>query len=117
MQVNTNLAMNKLYLQYHHRITSGSINDCFVSHILIFNFSHSTLEDYEQQVKQLQQKLSQNENERKLLRERLNEVELEFQQTIDDRASTIAMYEQQLQSLVQQRSALVNQHQLQSMEK
>ena len=78
------------------------------------NFSQSTNDDHERQIKQLQQKLSQNEDERSLLRERLNEVEVEFRQAIDDRASTIAMYEEQLQSLVQERNALVEQQELQA---
>ncbi len=83
----------------------------------MFNFSPSTIiEDYEKQIKQLQQKLSQNEDERSLLRERLNEVEVEFTRTIDDRASTLAMYEDQLQSAVQERNALVEQQVLQSAE-
>ncbi len=77
-------------------------------------FSQSAIEDYEKEIKQLQQKLSQNEDERSLLRERLNEVELEFQKTFDDRTSTTAMYEEQLQSLVQERNALVEQQVIQS---
>jgi PIN domain nuclease of toxin-antitoxin system len=82
------------------------------------NFSQSTIEDYEKQIKQLQQKLSQNEDERSLLRERLNEVEIEFRKTFDEHASTTAMYEEQLQSLVQERNALVEQQQqVQSMDK
>ncbi len=83
----------------------------------MFDCSPSTIvEDYEKQIKQLQQKLSQNEDERSLLRERLNEVELEFTRTIDDRASTLAMYEDQLQSTAQERNALVQQQVLQSAE-
>ena len=80
-------------------------------------FSQSTIEDYQKQIKQLQQKLSQNEDERSLLRERLNEVELEFTKTIEDRSSTLAMYEEQLQSLVQERDALVQQQVLETTEK
>jgi predicted nucleic acid-binding Zn-ribbon protein len=83
----------------------------------MFHFSQSTIENYEQQIKQLHQKLSQNEDERTLLRERLNEVELEFRKTLDDRSSTSAMYEEQFQSLVQERNALVEQQVLESAEK
>jgi predicted nucleic acid-binding Zn-ribbon protein len=82
----------------------------------MLHFSQSTIENYEKQIKQLQQKLSQNEDERSLLRERLNEVELELTKTLDDRASTLAMYEEQLQSAVQERNALVEQQALQSAE-
>ena len=85
-----------------------------MSYIGLLNFSQSTHEDHEQQIKELRQKLSQNEDERSLLRERLNEVELEYREAIDDRASTLAMYEEQLQSLVQERNALVEQQEMQA---
>jgi hypothetical protein len=42
---------------------------------------------------------------------------MEFTKTIDDRASTLAMYEDQLQSAVQERNALVEQQVLQSAER
>jgi chromosome segregation ATPase len=71
-------------------------------------------EDYEKQINQLQQKLSQYEDERTLLRERLNEVELELSKTSDDRTSTLAMYEKQFESLMQERDALVEQQTMQS---
>ncbi|CAF4514139.1 unnamed protein product, partial [Rotaria sp. Silwood2] len=73
------------------------------------NISQSVIEDYKKQIHQLQQKLSQNDDERTLLRERLNEVELEFRKTLDDRTTTTNMYEEQLQSLIQERDALVQQ--------
>jgi flagellar biosynthesis chaperone FliJ len=71
-------------------------------------------DDLHQLIQQLQQKLSQNDDERALLRERLNEVELEFGKTLEDRASTLTTYEEQLQSLVQERNALHEQHALNS---
>jgi predicted nucleic acid-binding Zn-ribbon protein len=83
----------------------------------LFPSSQSTIEDYEKQIKQLQQNLSENEDERTLLRQRLNEVELEFRKTLDDHSSTSAMYEEQLQSIVQERNALVEQQVLQSAER
>ena len=43
-------------------------------------FSQSAIEGYEKQIHQFQLKLSQNDEERSLLRERLNEVELELKQ-------------------------------------
>jgi hypothetical protein len=73
--------------------------------------------EYEKQIKQLQQKLSQNEDERSLLRERLNEIELEFRKTLDDHSSISAKYEEQLRSAVQERNALVEQQVLQSAER
>ncbi|CAF3965390.1 unnamed protein product, partial [Rotaria sp. Silwood1] len=57
------------------------------------DISRSMIENYEKQIHQLQQKLSHNDEERSLLRERLNEVELEFRKTLDDRQSTTNMYE------------------------
>jgi predicted nucleic acid-binding Zn-ribbon protein len=75
------------------------------------------IEDYQKQIGQLQQKLSHNEDERTLLRERLNEVELEFRKTFDDNTSTLTMYEEQLQSLVQERNALVEQQAHHSMDR
>ncbi|CAF4732143.1 unnamed protein product, partial [Rotaria sp. Silwood2] len=81
------------------------------------DISRSNIENYEKQIHQLQQKLSQNDDERTLLRERLNEVELEFRKTLDDRATTTNMYEEQLQSLIQERDALVQQHVLELIEK
>ncbi|CAF4504594.1 unnamed protein product, partial [Rotaria sp. Silwood2] len=80
------------------------------------NISQSVIEDYKKQIHQLQQKLSQNDDERTLLRERLNEVELEFRKILDDRTTTTNMYEEQLQSLIQERDALVQQHVLELIE-
>ena len=83
-----------------------------------FSFSsQSTIEDQQNQINQLQQKLSANEDERTLLRERLNEVELEFRKTLDDHTAIITMNEEQLESLVQERDALVEQQVLESAER
>jgi prefoldin subunit 5 len=49
-------------------------------------FSSANIESYEKQIKQLQQNLSQKDDERTLLREHLNEVELEFRKILDDHA-------------------------------
>ena len=84
------------------------------------NFHHhsqSSIENYQHQIDQLQIKLSQNEDERILLRRHLNEIELEFRKTLDDRTLTLSMYEEQLQSVIQERNALVEQHALQLAEK
>ncbi|CAF4754041.1 unnamed protein product, partial [Rotaria socialis] len=50
--------------------------------------SQTNIENYEMQIRQLQQKLSQHDDEKSLLRERLNEVELELRKVLDDHAST-----------------------------
>ncbi|CAF3326714.1 unnamed protein product, partial [Rotaria socialis] len=78
--------------------------------------SQSAIEDSEKQIHQLQQKLSQNDDEKLLLRERLNEVELELRKVLDDHTSTRARYEEQLQSLITERDAIFEQQVLQSNE-
>ena len=70
----------------------------------------SVVDEYEQQVRELQQELSQSEGERQLLRERLNEIELELNKANDEKSSVSAMYEEQLQSIIQERNALVEHH-------
>jgi len=70
----------------------------------------SVVDEYEQQVRELQQELSQSEGERQLLREHLNEIELELNKANDEKSSVSAMYEEQLQSIIQERNALVEHH-------
>lgn len=48
------------------------------------------VEEHQKQIEQLQRNLSQKEEERNLLRERLNEVELELRRISDDHTSTMA---------------------------
>jgi len=67
----------------------------------------SIVEDYQKQIEQLQQKLSEKDNEQISLGERLNEVELELRKTVDHHASKLIKYEEDLQSLVQERNALL----------
>jgi hypothetical protein len=67
----------------------------------------SIVEDYQKQIEQLQQNLSGKDNEQISLGERLNEVELELRKTVDDHASKLIKYEEDLQSLVQERNALI----------
>jgi len=59
----------------------------------ILLFSSSMIEDYQKQIGQLQQNLSEKDNERSSLSERLNKLELELKKTIDDHASTMTKYE------------------------
>jgi len=67
----------------------------------------SAIENQTAQIESLQQQKDQETN---LLRERLNEVELELRKTLDDHALTMNKY----QSLVEERTALVQQQSLQS---
>ena len=80
-------------------------------------FSQLTIENYQQQIDRLEQQLSQNQDERCLLRQRLNDVELEFKTILDDRTLTLNMYEEQLRSIVEERNALVEQQAIQSAER
>ncbi|CAF1419944.1 unnamed protein product, partial [Adineta steineri] len=70
------------------------------------NSEDSLSEDYQKQIDQLQKHLSQKDEERSLLRERLNEVEVEFRKTLDDHESTVNKYE----FLKQERDVLIEQH-------
>lgn len=63
----------------------------------------SIIEDYQKQVNQLQQTLSQKDEERSLLREHLNEVEVELRKAFDDHALTTDKYE----LLKQERDVLI----------
>ncbi len=87
-------------------------NNLFGSHVLLI-CSSSVIEDYQKEIDQLQKKLSQTEEEGTLLRDRLNEVELELGKTLDDHALTIRKCE----SLVAERAALVEQEALHSAER
>ncbi len=76
-------------------------------------FSSVDVENYEKQIKQLQQNLSQKDDERTLLRERLNEVELEFRKALDDHALAV----RQCEAVTEEKNALVEQQILQSIER
>jgi hypothetical protein len=71
------------------------------------------IEDYQKQIDQLQQILSQKDEERNLLREHLNNVELELRKTLDENISTMSI----LESIVEERDALVKQQTLHSVER
>ncbi len=68
-------------------------------------FSASIAKDYQKQIEELQQNLSEKDDERTSLSERLNEVELELRRALDDHASTTAKYE----LFVEERDALIKQ--------
>ncbi len=73
----------------------------------------SQFENYQKQIQELQQNISEKDNERNALSERLNDVELELKKTVDDHASVKAKYE----SLIDERDALVGQQTLHSTER
>jgi hypothetical protein len=76
---------------------------------LFLLFSNSMVEDYEKQIQELQQKLSEKDNERNALSERLHEVEVELTKTLDDHTSTVMKYE----SLIKERDELAERHSVQ----
>jgi chromosome segregation ATPase len=65
-------------------------------------FSSSEIEEYQKQIQQLQRSLSNKDEERTLLRERLNEVELDLRTTLDEHAAKSTKYDENLQSLIEQ---------------
>jgi hypothetical protein len=69
--------------------------------------------DLQKEIDQLQNDLSQKDDERILLQERLNKVELELKKTLDDQTSTVSKY----QSLVNERNALIEQQTIHSTER
>jgi len=70
-------------------------------------------ENYQKQIEQLQQNLSEQDHDRTSLSERLNEVELELKKAVDDHASVKAKYE----LLTEGQNALVEQQALHSTER
>ncbi len=76
-------------------------------------FSSPIMENYQKEIDQLQENVSQKDDEKTLLRDRLNEVELELRKTLDDHALTIRKCE----SLVGEQAALVEQEALHSAER
>ena len=79
-------------------------------------FSSSIIDNYENQIEQLRQNLSEKEDERISLAERLNQAELDLKKTVDDYRSTLNNYQEKLQSLTQERNALIEQQALHSAE-
>ena len=76
-------------------------------------FSDAIVDDYEKQIQELQQKLSEKEDERNVLNERLNEVELQLSKASEDQVSTVTKYE----LLIKQRDEIAEQHVLHSAER
>jgi len=73
-------------------------------------------ENYQKQNEQLEQNISEKDNERTSLSERLNEVELELRKIRDEHALKLVKDEEDLQSLVKERNALIEQQTLHSEE-
>lgn len=72
-----------------------------------FDFSSTSNEDDEAIIAQLREQVSQNEEERALLRQRLNEVEHELCNTLNDQTANLGLYEQQIESLMKERDGLL----------
>ncbi|CAF0725469.1 unnamed protein product [Adineta steineri] len=78
--------------------------------------SSSVFENDQKQIHELRQKLSATEDERTVIRDRLDNVQREFRKTLDECATTLSAYERQIQTLEQERSTLIQQHELQTAE-
>jgi hypothetical protein len=79
----------------------------------VLPFSSAMIEYYQKQIEELHQNLFQTDEDRILLQERLDEVELQLTKSSDDYASTMAKHE----SLLQERDSLVQQQLIQSTER
>ena len=71
------------------------------------------IENHQKQIDHLQRSVSQKDEEKNLLREHLNSVELELRKTLDDHASAMS----RLESIEQERDTLVQQQTLHSVER
>ncbi len=98
-----------------NRLTSPHPSKSIYSWVLLL-FSASVIEDYQQQIEQLQKNLSKKEHEYNSLNKRLNELEGVLQQTIDNHALKSKKYVEHLQSLTYERNALINQESIHSEE-
>ncbi len=79
-------------------------------------FSSSIVEEHQKYIEQLQGTLFEKDNQRNSLSERLNTLELELQRTVDDHTWKSNEYEESLQSLTQERDALIEQQAIHSKE-
>ena len=80
------------------------------SAIFYCHFSVASVGDYEKQIEQLKQNLSEKDEEETSLRERLNEVELELGKTLYDHAAITGEHE----ALIKEYNALLEQQTLKS---
>lgn len=80
------------------------------SAIIYCNFSAASIDDYEKQIKQLKQNLSEKDEEETSLRERLNEVELELGKILYDHAAITGEHE----ALIKEYNGLLEQQTLKS---
>jgi seryl-tRNA synthetase len=69
----------------------------------------SQSENYKKQIEELQQNVSDKDNERSSLTARLNEIEAELRKTIDDHALKSIKHEEDLQSVIEERNTLIEQ--------
>ncbi len=76
----------------------------------------SQSENHQKQIEELEQKISEKDNERTSISERLNEVELELRKMSDEHALKSVKHEEDLQSLVKERNALIEQQAIYSEE-
>jgi hypothetical protein len=75
-------------------------------------FSSLIIEKYQNQIELLQQNMAEKDEERTLLGERLNGLELELQTTIDNHELIVNKCEEDIQYFTQERNALIEQQAL-----
>jgi hypothetical protein len=82
------------------------ITKIFISKSTLF-FSSLIIAKYQNQIELLQQNLAEKDEERTLLGERLNGLELELQTTIHNHELTVNKCEEDIQYFTQERNALI----------
>jgi uncharacterized protein YlxW (UPF0749 family) len=80
---------------------------------LILIFSSSIIEDLQKEINELRKDLSEKNDERILLQEHLDDVELQLKNALDAQMSTMSKY----QSLANERDAVIEQQILHSTER
>ena len=83
-----------------------------------YSSSHSSSVDEERQkeLTAVLMKVSNLEQEREMLVQQLDQAQLELRRTLEDRNSTLSMYEEQFQAVIQERDALVTQYNAETLE-
>ncbi|CAF3690411.1 unnamed protein product [Rotaria sordida] len=99
-------------LNYEKQVRSAQLVSAAPSE----DISSSIVEDYQKQIDELEQKLSENNEEQSLLREHLNKVEVELKETKHNHELTLTKYKEEFLSLVEERNELIEQQTLSSTE-
>ncbi|CAF1269614.1 unnamed protein product [Rotaria sordida] len=99
-------------LNYEKQVRSAQLVSAAPSE----DISSSIVEDYQKQIDELEQKLSENNEEQSLLHEHLNKVEVELKETKHNHELTLTKYKEEFLSAVEERNELIEQQTLSSTE-